>query len=48
MFTGILRFNSENIIFVALNPDTKELNAVVLDERNNEVYEYTIALDEGE
>ena len=41
-----IRFNDENVLMIALNLETKELEAVLLDEKNGEVINYTVTVEE--
>ena len=46
MFTAITRFNDENVVFVAIDPETKEVFVQAVDEAAGEVYNYTVTLEE--
>lgn len=41
-----IRFNDENVLLINLNLETKELEAVLLDEKNGEVISYTVTVEE--
>lgn len=44
--TATIRFDSEHVLKVALDPDTLKLTAVVINEPDGTVTEYVITIDE--
>lgn len=44
--TATIRFDDEHVLKVALDPDTLALEAVVIDETDGTVTEYSIEIDE--
>lgn len=41
-----IRFDDENVLKIAINLDTKEIELQLADEKNNEVINYTVTAEE--
>ena len=41
-----IRFNDENVLLIAIDLDTKEIEIVLRDEKNGEVINYTVTPEE--
>lgn len=41
-----IRFDDENVLLIAIDLDTKEIELRLADEKNNEVINYTVTAEE--
>lgn len=41
-----LRFDDENVLLIAIDLDSKEIELALADEKNNEVINYTVTAEE--